>query len=167
MTAPSLLLRYNERDDCWPPPLAAGITARSLVPTSLFTQSSAPVPLYLHFFFVYSRNCKKRTVVGFHVNSRRSSNPRCQRCFIAASPRTEQLTTYFAGCSLCKPVSVLSVSLAVGQKGLSVDFLHSWNSAGCTLSPSRSRRVSHEHIEPMTGAGGPGSPKLNNKNRFL
>lgn len=136
--------------------------ANVIIHAELSSRSSLPP-----FFFVYSRNCKKRTVVGFHVNSRRSSNPRCQRCFIAASPRTEQLTTYFAGCSLCKPVSVLSVSLAVGQKGLSVDFLHSWNSAGCTLSPSRSRRVSREHIEPMTGAGGPGSPKLNNKNRFL
>lgn len=159
MTAPSLLLllRYNERDDSWPPPLAAGTAARSPAPASLFTQSSAPVPLYLHFFFFFCLQPqlqKKRTFVGFHVNSRRSSKPRCQRRFIAASPRTEQLTTYFAGCSLCKPASVLSVSLAVGQKGLSVGFLHSWTSAGCTLSPSRSRRVSHEHIEPMTGAGG-------------
>lgn len=54
VTAPLPLLRYNERDEGWPSsPLAAGITARSLVPTSLFTQSSAPVPSYPHFFFFF------------------------------------------------------------------------------------------------------------------
>lgn len=74
MTAPSLLLllRYNERDDSWPPPLAAGTAARSLAPASLFTQSSAPVPLYLHFFFFFlftAVTAEKRTFVGFHVKT--------------------------------------------------------------------------------------------------